>query len=499
MATDTPLPFDLNTESLAAWLDSLSTLPHPKAAHRLNQVLKQLKVENDKAGELLPLLYNLTPLTLLFSTSLSNAGVALECSEKAVKLSKLSMQLPRQLALIFCRLIESKQLQSSNLQTALFYALQLIGYSLRCYALSYEMPSGTLWKKSAELYKLAEANALLNSPQTSKLSEFKAQNSLASVFKRNIFFSILLPTLYKTDEINEFFHLASQYAELLNIDSSDDAAGFGFYWDLDKDKPPQPVRKNNCCLPKGFLAIATKRIAQELQLGALTSTLSPATQSKLLLHLTGYKQIFDSIIPGLPSRTTLILGFSSICHYLQELNKLAKISQLSAQSRDGLDLDRTLSLMPLEHQRNVFDTVDPAFKQSAPMGQVVNILKTPNKHYCVAERRSLDCATGDIVLLYKEQHPVSLGIIRQQQFNELSSSQQLLLELMPGNCTIYHLADNSSESFAILTGENTDKAQVFLSGDRQSLHSPIKLTADKSLTLTACLESNPFFSRFKYT
>ena len=498
MATDTLLPFDLNPESLTQWLDSLSTLSHPQAAHRLSQALKQLKAENCNAEELLPLLYNLTPLTLHFSTSLSAATAAIDSSDKALKLIKLSMQLPRQLALLFCQLIESKQLQPPDRPTAVYYALQLIGYSFRCYALSYEMPSATLWKKSADLYMLASRSDLLASPYASKLNEFKEQASLLSVFKRNILFNILSPTLYKADEINQFFQLANHYADLLEIDPLGNVAEFGFYWNIEKDKPPQPVKKNNRSLPKGCLAIDTRRISQELQLGTLITKLSPATQSKLALLLNGYRQVFDSIIPGLPSRTTLIPGFASACHYLQELNKLAKINELSAQSRDGLDAGRILSLMPLEHQRNVFDKVDSAFSQSTTMGQVVNILKTPSKNYCVAERRTLDCATGDIVLLYKEQHPVSLGIIRQQQFNELSNSQQLLLEIMPGNCSIYNLANSAIDRFAIITGENSDKAQVFMDSERRSLHTPISLTIDKSLTLTGCLESNPFFTRYRF-
>lgn len=498
MATDTVLPFALNCESLAQWLDSLRELSHPQAAHRLSQLFKQLKANDFNADELLPLLYNLTPLTLHFSTSLSSTTSALDLSDKTLKLSKMSIQLPRQLALIFCRLLENKQLQPTQQPTCIFYALQLIGYCLRYYALNYEIPSTTLWKKSAELYKLAAISSSLTLQQTTKLSEFKAQGSIASVIKRNILFHILLPTVYKSDEINPIFQLANHYADLVNMTPADEANEFGFYWDLENDTPPQPIKKNNRNLPGNSLTIDTCHISQELQLGALVTKLSPATQGKLALHLDSYRQLFDSIIPGLPSRTTLILGFASICYYLQELSKLAKISQLSAQSRDSSDIDRTLSLMPMEHQRNVFDKVDTAFSQSREMGQAVNILKTPNKSYCVAERRTLDCKTGDIVLLYKEQHPVTLGIIRQQKFNDLSNAQQVLLELIPGNCSIYVLADREMDTFAIVTGANSDKAQVFMDSERRSLHTPISVTTGQSFTLTACLESSPFFTRYKF-
>lgn len=498
MATDTPL-FDLSTVALAEWLADLSTLPTPQAAHRLNQALKQLR-EQDTDPELLSaLLYNLTPLTLHFSASLSAAAITeTDPSSKALKLAKLSMQLPRQLALMFCRLSKSLQSLPSALQTCLYYALQLIGHSFRCYALFYEMPSPTLWKKSADLYKLAVSYESLSSPQATKLAEFKAQTTIQSLIKRNLLFSILPSALYKAEEINHFFEFANQYADLLDIDTSQDAADFGFYWDLEKDRPPQAVKKNNRSLPSGCMAINSRRLSQALQSGSLTTKLSPSTQNKLVLLLSSYRQVFESVIPGPPSRTTLVPGFTAACHYLQELNKLIKINQLSAQIQNNKDAGPALSLMPLEHQRNVFDAVDTPFSKPSVVGKSVNILKTPNKNYCVAESRTLDCATGDIVLLYKEQHPVSIGIIRQQQFNELSNAPQLLLELIPGNCTIYGMGDNAIDISAIVIGENSDQAQVVLASGRYNLFTPITLSIHKTLTLTACLESNQYFARFRF-
>lgn len=499
MATDNTLPFELNPDALAVWLDGLSLLPHAQAAHQLNLALKQLKDERCPAAELLPLLVNLTPLSVLFSNSLSATATSeTDLADKSQKLGKLSMQLPRQLALLFCQTIESKQLEAASQNLAIFYALQLIGQALRCYCLFYDPPSATLWKKSSQLYKLAAAIGALNLPQTTKLSDFKSQADIESVIKRNLLFSVMSPLLYKPDEIAQLFQLANQCAHWLEIGTATDSLDYGFYWNLAKDAPPYPARKNNRPLPADCMAIDSQRISHELQLGTVATKLSPSNQNKLALLFSGYKQVFNSIIPGMPSRTKLIPGFTGACHYLQELNKLSKISQLSAQLHDPKNINRGLSLVPLEHQRNVFNNAENPFTNQISLGKSVNLHKTPNKAYWVAESRMLDCSTGDIVLLYKEQHPVSLAIIRQQRFNDLSNANQLLLEQMSGGGAIYNVADAAAGAFALVIGEGTENAQVFLAGGKYTLNSKIPLTTGASLRLTACLENNTFFARFRF-
>lgn len=499
MTTNSTVPFELTQASLASWLESLAALPHFQAATQLNLVLKQLKNADIKTTELFPLLINLTPLTLLFSNSLSVIKTQESAaSSKTLKLGKLSMQLPRQLALLFCQLIDTTQLPSNDQQAGIYYALQLIGYSLRCYSLFYEIPSNTLWKKSTELYKLAVTLNALSLTQSTKVSEFKQQSNIGSVIKRNLLFSILCPRLHTTDEIHQLFQLANHYGHLLETSTAPDTSEFDFYWDLQSDQSPCPVRKPGLSLPNGFLAINGQRLSHELHLGMLATTLTPSAQNKLALLLSGYRQVFNSITPGLPSRTKLVTGFRTCCQYLQELDKLAKINQLSSQHPHSKSLDRDFSLVPLEHQRNVFETRDQTTNNQSLVGKFVNVHKTPIKQYSVAESRGLDCLTGDIVLLYKEQHPVSLAIIRQQALSDLNNAHQLLLEHIPGNCAIYGFGEHKKHEFAIVVAEEKDNRQVFLPPGKYLLNSNIPLLIDKSLKLSACLESNSFYARFRF-
>jgi phage FluMu protein gp41 len=194
----------------------------------------------------------------------------------------------------------------------------------------------------------------------------------------------------------------------------------------------------------------------------------------------------------------MITGFAAICQYLQELDKLSKISQLSGQHHDSKTINRNFSLVPLEHQRNVFETVDQTFSNQMPAGKLVNLYKTPNKNYSVAEMRGLDFLTGDIVLLYKEQHPVSIAIIRQQGSNDLNNTKQLLLDHIVGGCTIRNLSDSKHHGFAIVVAEGGEQQQVFLPPGKYLLNNDINLLIDRAMQLTACLESNEFYARFHF-
>ncbi len=499
-ATHNTLPFDLTVNSLNSWLETLSELPHTQAAHQLNEVLKQIKAEKTDQATLLPLLFNLTPLTLHFANNLANsASTEAKFFDKALKVGKLSMQLPRQLALLFCLQTDNKILETQTLSSIIYYALQLIGYSLRCYGLFYEVPSTTLWKKSADLYKLAAANECLNTSQTSKITEFKAQNTIASVIKRNLLFSILTPNLYKADEISQIFQLANHAADLLITTTDHEIHNVGFYWDLDKDMPPYPVKKINRTLPDGFMAIDSQAVSNALQLGTLPTALGTGTQNKMALVLSSYHQVFSSIVPGLPSSSKIIHGFPGVCNYLNELNKLSKINQLSSPFDNAASTINNLSLVPLEHQRNVFETSSQAFKKPQNIGISVNILKTPSNRYIVAESRSLNCSTGDIALIHKEQHPLSLVIIRQQKYNEISHLHQFMLELIPGTCNIFNLANNTNDSaYAIVVGEGTSEQQVFLAYGKYTSNTKLPLSLGGSIHLKAYLENNTFFTRFRF-
>ncbi|WP_445366781.1 hypothetical protein ACH5Y9_15865 [Methylomonas sp. BW4-1] len=218
----------------------------------MNLVLKQLSRFNGTAANVLPILVNLTPLTLHLSNGLTNAARSetdIATNTKALKIAKLAIQLLRHLSLAFCRTVETKQLDTSLTQQAIFYALQLVGYCLRSTALFYEMPSTTLWKKSGLLYTIAGELQLLKKPVSSKPQEFKLQSTIEAVIKRNLLFALSKPNQYSTTEISQLFQLVSRHQDRLEISKTPNP-DCRFIWNLGSE--PSPMPRTNSTLPRGL-------------------------------------------------------------------------------------------------------------------------------------------------------------------------------------------------------------------------------------------------------
>lgn len=497
MTSQPDLPFALTPESQATWLESLSALPVSAAAHQLNQALKQLKNTPASASELLTLLINLTPLTLHLANNLLATPVSENrTSDKSLKIAKLSLHLLRQLSLLFANLTKSPTMGAAAQAIAIYYGLQLMGQALRGFSCFYEAPSATLWKNAAELYSLAEEKHCLKQQQSSKLTEFKLQASIEAVIKRNLLFSLCNPNLYRREDIESLFQFANQHGDKLVINHPQTAEQFDYCWDLSSDHWPGPVKHINQ-LAENLLAIDSRPIGEALQDRAIVTGLSTSLQAKLALHLSGYQPLFKTIIPGLPSRIQMVLGFERICAYLQEQQKLARIMRLGGQAPQAGFEKSAMTLVPLAHQRNVFDAVEKPFSKALGQGRAVNILKTPNNAYAIVEGRAFDCSSGDLVLLYKEQQPGSLAIIRQQTLHDLSGSTHILLEKIQGDCSVDIFSIGTGHYPALLIDEHIDRPELFLASGKYPLDSVIRMSSGKVAHIKACLETNRFFARFK--
>lgn len=497
MTANDHLPFELNSAAVVAWMESISSLPQIQAAQQASHALKLLKEAECPPGELMPLLISMSPLTLRLANNIATIACDAKAFEKSSKLAKLSMQLLRQLSLMFCQIAEHESLNTQERPYAIYYALQFIGYSLRCYSLFYEVPSATLWKKSALLYNLAAEQDLLHLSLPIRQMEFKQHCTIEEVIKRNLFFTILIPTLHPQPQINSYFQLANQYASQLSISTAPENWHFGFYWDLNDEIPPCTTRKSNRPLPEGFLAIDTRAIGLALQQQDMSlPSLNHTQQNKLALQLTNYDPVFDSIIPGQISRWEFLFGFNDVSTFLSELNKLQKIQQLSGATKTSGAAKRNLALIPMEREKNAFETMCQMLAKNNATSKTGNVLKISHDDYLVAEGNAFDCKSGDIAIYYRDQEPAVLAIIRQQSALSISNVTHILLEKIRGFYSIYSFKIAGELRYAIVIDEDSDSAQVFLPTDKYNIGSKIPFTTGQSIQLTACLEGNSYFSRF---
>jgi len=487
------LPFALTTDSLALWLDTLSYLSPAVAANHLDQCIKNLDDCQLQANVYFLLLIHLTPTCISLALSLS----ALELSDskhklakKSVKIAKLGIQMLKRLASAFCELCENQRLDNPETQSACYYALQLYGYYLRNCALLYEIPSSSIWKNSAKLYVIARNAESLQTKQTPKIYEFKYQTTIAGVLQRNLLFSIFAPTRYTAHEINELFKLSNDYFNLFDF-GSEQIDDFNFYWSLDGDEP-FPAKINQKYLPLDYLVIDTRRFAHSLQLGALKTLLKPSTQSKLALHMSGYQEVFSSLSTALPFTSELLIGFPRICDYFQQLDKLSKIKQL------GNPQHLNMTLLPLEHEKKMHFTSNKLTETQSPPGETVKLMRTGSKFFVVAENASLGYTADPLCLLYKANQPATLAIIRQNLTHAVTGATQVLLEYLPGSCSIYEFKSNSaSNNRVLIVGEHSGHPEAFLPNGKYGVETKMLLNKGKTLYLQTCVEYNPFFCRFR--
>lgn len=492
MDIDNHLPFepvDLTSDSVAQFLNRLAELSPTQAAQQMSLALKHFAEQKPESPEtILPVLLQLAPLTLHLTTHLSTLRPT---DGKTYRANKLIVHLPRQLSQLLYQLVATKQLTTPSLASAIYHALQLLGYSMRSYCLRHEMPSKTLWKMSARLYQVAIIKNCTSTHQTSKIPDFKAQTTIETVVKRNLLFSILTPSFFKNTDVLSLFHFANKYAEELKITRDRAAWQFGHFWHLNKDLPPTPytLRKSETLLPENCLAIDTSQIAAMLQ----RDDLNPSIHNKISLLLHGYRPLLSSMLPGKSFRAELIIGFYNSCRCLHNLNKLNQFSSVcnDITHKEG---NKGLSLIPMDANNILFDTAAQPFMQPKNLGQPVNVIATHNPAFVIAESPLIDCSTGTVAMLYREQHPLTFAVVRQQQVNELSHANQLLLELIPGKCRI--VKPENADFEAIIVGEDVKRPQAILANDQYAYNSELPLVGGMTLDLTAHLESNLFFARF---
>lgn len=495
MTDNVSLPFELSTESLSGWVNSLNSLPAANAANQLNLVLKHLTRQlGIPATKMLPLLIMLTPLTFHLANGLSHTARSepnLTANSRALKIAKLSIQLLRHLGLDFCRLVETRQLDAAQNQHAIFYALQLIGYSLRASALFYEMPSATLWKKSGVLYTIAGEQRILDQPISTKQPEFKHQATINAVIKRNILFAISAPNRYPFAEIAALFQLANHFQDRLTI-APKIAPDHHFFWNLHSEPCPLPRPGN--ALPNGAISISSQAIGHALQLGDITTELGSIMQTRLALHLSAYKGIFSSVTIGPPMPAHLLEGFVAVSEHLQGEEKLSKIMHLSGQPAPGRSLARDMSLIPLEHQKSYYKPLNSSIISFPEHGTRLSLLRNPSKQFLVAETTTPNCATGDIGLLCREQQPAKLVLVRQQTRHD--DITLILLELIVGSVAIFDIEDSNQQK-AIVIGTDSDHPEIILASGKYAVGAKLRLLYGRSLQLTSCVESTPWIVRFK--
>lgn len=497
MNTPTPSSLELdNLDQLEHWINSLKKLNVSVAGSELHQFLQRLRQNPPAPLTKFAILDRLSGPTQYYADQLETLVLSESIQSKplAVKTAKLSSQLLISLNLNYCQIYSSTDLDPQQQHTALYLAFQLIGLSLRKQAVFKQCPSSKLWKKNAELYQFALKSQLLTQPLP-KLTHFKViQKNLSELLQRNLLFSICYPYHFQSNTVSHLFKFAERHFALLRIDSPEPLAGF--MWIPDQAVPPRPYSTTYSPAPNAIF-LNCEAVIKQLDIDDSFNFTKPEL-SFLQQHLSGFREIIDSIIPSAPKQYQLIINNPQIHWHLNQHTAMNNIRRITSESKGSDKLQPLLQLEPL-------NTPPPLSNQKSNASQSkdqlsIAVYNTRLNNFVLASVAQVSLRIDQPVLLIKSFETMTLGFIKQAIQNSTQNSQNFLIELERGQIESVNLSIGKESIQAILIKQTSANLEVLLPPANYQSNTKVESNS-KTLTGEYCidklLEITEFFMRFQ--
>ena len=500
--TTKKLPFELTEDSTSEWLQSLSQQNNVSAANLLNRAIKQLRLINNNDEKVFDILILLTP-TVLFLNSTIESSLLVESNkkntEKPLKIEKLCIQLLRNLSLAFCNYVEKESFSYEKQNLATYVSLNLIACTQRLCSIYHQYPSTTLWEKTGELYTFALKRNIFQQEITHQIKGLKNQSTIEAILKQNLLFTILAPYRYATNEIIELFSISKSYAHLLNLSTGNMAKNI-FSWDPNSHTPPGIV---DITQPQNDLSvnIDTKKLLSFIQSSAFSSSLANESLIHIINQLSGYTGIINSLVPSsVPNINHIIIGITEITNFLDEVDRLNKIQQLSSEA--DIASPEKLALEPMEFEKsylrpapvlNSLSNIDSLLANI----KAVKIIHCQNDQYLIAETNPIDCTIGNMILLSNFELKFTLGIVRQIKTTNQSGTTHILIEKISGTPSSHIVkVPVTPKNQIIISYNNNTKPEFFIAPCKFSNGTQLTLSTNEDLHLKELTDYSPFFMRY---
>ncbi len=497
--SETPLlPFELNDESLAEWLESIRNDPPVNSGSQLNQAINLLRKADQENHLIFPLLMKLTPSILHLANVLANLLKPGAQKKKTAKIAKLCLQLPRNLALAFHSLLDTDQLTSPQKMLASYFALQLTGHYLRLSSLFHELPSRTLWDKSGELFFFAHNNNGLKESIATTIPEFKAQSTLEQVIKRNLLFTLIAFHRQTASDNQALFEFATRYSSLLEFDQVK-TGGCEFIWNTKKGAP-YPIQAINRPVQSYEIALITSKVLRQIETSAIDDGISPPETERIKLYLSVYESMIHETLPSAPIVLKMLVGIKPIQDFLVSQEKLDRINKISGQSLEKAStIDFTLE--PLEFEKNTLSVYAQSNEKAAYKGlsnlvERVKLLQSKNNKYLHLECKDTDCNIGDLILLINNKNATMCGKILRIETVTNTQSVILLLEKVSGILSPQTVhCEHHKNTIAILVNAQSDHPEILLDNDNYRNGTELQ-TSTRTIRLNALTDYGPSFARY---
>ncbi|MEQ1636372.1 MAG: hypothetical protein ABL903_06745 [Methylococcales bacterium] len=462
MPTDNDLPLAGNKQSLNIWLNSLSQLGSHRASNKLYEMLQVIYQESFGTQDKLELLNQLAAPVITYSDQLEQIVVAQQCFKNEAlvrKTTTLSCELLRLLSLNYCKVSLAEDLNSEQHAVTIYTALHVIGLSLCKRAVLNQVPSETLWKKTAELYQRAQKYQLLNHPITLTALFTSQQSTIAKILQRNLLFVLCDPYHFSNQSIKALFSFAETASTLLEIDASAQTANF--VWPYKKQTVPHACFKSEAPSPH-TLYLSCAAVTELLKLQNPLN-FNKSELDHLLQHLSSYADIIESAIPSEATACKLIVDYQQLHIYLNHHATIQNIYRASTPSGKPIARSNSLQLVPLNaqvqtpKQKAISDASNNPFSMPA-----VSVHPTRYKNYFVA-MTSNPALQIDLPILFvdKSEH-IKLGFIKQIARHQVTLSHQILIEHIPGTAESINITLDGQSTLAILITKATDEREIVL-------------------------------------
>ncbi len=493
-------PTTINDESITDWLASLSQLNTVNAATSLNDGINQFRKTHHKHDLYYDCLLKILPASLLLSSTLIDSLEHDRMDRSTIKLAKLSLLIPRNLALAFLTEFKKPGNTPEMSASAAYYFLQLMGHYLLLSVSCRFLPSEKLWIHSGEIFEIADDKNLLSIPVASKHTEFRELNCIKDVIKRNVMFAVCSMQRISRQDVRPLYLLCHQYSRYIQI-VQENSTPCTYYWPY-LESFPRIKRQLNQRLQQYHCGLNFDELLIKLpDYNRLADKISEPLYHQVKLTFTAFKKPLNDSIPAAPKIQRILSGLPAIHEFLTERQKLNRINQLGGLAPDSNRINK-MNLEPMAHEKNHLTFTESFLNQAEQTeelvaGHTIKILRTQNSQYLNIESHKLNFETGDLVLLFDKKMNLTLGLIKQQKLATTHESTQLLVEKITQMITPVTMVHKHGEWAGLLSHDTHQRTSIILPYQRLQSGEQLVTTDAQKLNLGCVLSYSTSFIQYQ--
>lgn len=490
------LPFDLNAESVGAWLNSIDRLSDTEKVNVLNPVLSGLSTMVVEAEVLVLVLDKLTAVVLMQARLIEKMALGESyTSEKSQKWLAAATRLPKKLAQAYARLATDNATPEPIRAISIFIALQILAELIKRTSLTYEVQDAGYWNSFAELYSLASSHGILLRSINQRIPGLISHPNIESVAKQILLFDSCHPYELSRSDINSAFSVSAELSQWVKIKTEASDYTVCRWLPISTELPQVETLETDEEKPIYLDSFNLIDYFDHYPENWDIYRKYPMTFDRM----TAYYDIRRSVNPSNTRKCGLIIGSVQAEKFLNILISRYRILELSDALQDK-QAEGQLELVPLESGNKLMASLatkilsdDRSFAASR-----LSVYETDHADFCVAKIGNLRCSLNEpVILAYEGQQPC-LGVIRHLRVEPNVKLKNLLIERILG--AVYPVDIDGNRAFIVFRTSNRGTELFLPSGQKHGNRTVLKTAKgviNKTFVIDKFIEMNVHFSRYQ--